>query len=340
MNQEGLADLPSIALVQMEVAPGRPDINVKRMLGHIEGARQEGATVVVFSEMCVPGYLIGDLWEVDVFVEDCVAYSDDIRRASSGLTVLFGNVALDREAIGEDGRIRKYNAVYVCSDGAWVERGGLPGGLPAGVQPKILQPNYRFFDDDRHFYSLRKLAQAAGRLVEDWLLPFAVEIAGGRFCFGVQLCEDIWCEDYTYNGRILDSLAVYHQGGAQAVFNLSASPWTWQKQDKRNRVVRQIIQRSPLPFFYVNQVGAQNNGKNIIVFDGDTSVYGSSGRIVQRTQPWCQERLLVGKEAMVSAPQSEVAAIYNGVLTGLRHLDYIRGGENRFFAGGQRRHRF
>lgn len=213
MDGNGLAGLPAIALVQMEVAAGRPDLNVGRMLEHIEGARRSGAEVVVFSEMCVPGYLIGDLWEVDAFVEDCVEYSEDIRRASAGLVVLFGNVAVDRGAIGEDGRLRKYNAVYICADGDWLGRRQVPTGLPSGVQPKTLQPNYRFFDDDRHFYSLRKLAQAEGRPVEDWLVPFAAETKAGPFSFGVQLCEDIWCADYTCNGRVLDSLKVYHDRG-------------------------------------------------------------------------------------------------------------------------------
>ena len=61
-------------------------------------------------------------------------------------------------SIGEDGRIRKYNAVYVCNDGQYAVRPQVPDVLPTHLQPKTLHPNYRFFDDDRHFYSLRMLA--------------------------------------------------------------------------------------------------------------------------------------------------------------------------------------
>ena len=82
--------------------------------------------------------------------------------ASDGLTVVFGNVAVDRESTGQDGRLRKYNGVYVCSDGAYVSRAEVPQGLPQGIHPKTLQPNYRFFDDDRHFFSLRQLAEETG----------------------------------------------------------------------------------------------------------------------------------------------------------------------------------
>lgn len=329
MQERG--SLPEIALAQMEVKPGRPDLNVARMLAFIAEARESGAEIIVFSELCVSGYILGDLWEVDALVEDFAAYSDEICRASEGLHVIFGNVAVDRERVGQDGRLRKYNAVYVCSDGQYVERAELPAGLPCGVQPKTLQPNYRFFDDDRHFFSLRHLAEAEGEPLNAWLHPYRVRLGDGRlFSFGVQLCEDMWCQDYCHAGEVLDTLARYHQRGAEAVFNLSSSPWTWQKNDKRNRVVREILNRSPLPFFYVNQVGAQNNGKNIIVFDGDSTAYGADGEVVCRANPW-QEQLLFARSASGVAPsQSEVAARYEGILTGLRHLDHLRGTENKF----------
>ncbi|HSS63219.1 MAG TPA: NAD(+) synthase [Gammaproteobacteria bacterium] len=327
--------LPNIALVQMEVRPGRPDLNVARMLEHMERARDAGAEIVVFSEMCIPGYIIGDLWEVDALVEDFAAYSAEIVAASESLTVLFGNVAIDKSRIGEDGRARKYNAVHVCSNGRYLTRPDVPGSLPQGVLPKTLHPNYRFFDDDRHFYSLRKLAAAEGRPLSDWLVPFEVtRREGGSFRFGVQLCEDIWCQDYALDHEVLDTLRMFHRRGADAVFNLSASPWTWQKNAKRSRVVHEVLARSPLPFFYVNHVGAQNNGKNILVFDGDTTAYASDGEICQRATSWREQMLLVPDgDAAASAPRSGLDDIYEGIITGLRHLDHVRGQENGFLIG-------
>ncbi len=324
-------DLPRVALVQMDVLPGRPDLNVARMEEFIHAARREAAEIVVFPELCISGYILGDLWEMEALVEDYAAYSDVIRKASAGLTVVFGNIAVDRNQIGEDGRFRKYNAVYVCSDRCFLRRPGIPGDLAPGIQPKTLHPNYRFFDDDRHFYSVRKLAQEQGRSVYDWMIPFEIQRrSGGQFKFGVQLCEDIWCQDYRWGHDILDTLKVYRERGAQAVFNLSSSPWTWQKNDKRNRVVRRILQRSPLPLFYVNHVGAQNNGKNIIVFDGDTTAYDAKGEIVQRARPWKEEMIFPGGAKPVPDTGSEVESVYKAILAGLRHLDYIRGRENKF----------
>ncbi len=333
------SSLPNIALAQMEVRAGRPDLNVETVKRFIASARREGADLVVFSELCLTGYIIGDLWEVDTLVRDFASYSEDVRAASAGVTVVFGNVAVDESQIGEDGRPRKYNAVFVCSDGEYVRRAGLPARLPYGIQPKTLHPNYRFFDDDRHFYSLRKLAQTTGSELRDWCVPYEIELEAGKgmgaraFRFGVQLCEDMWCADYSYDGEILDTLNEYHDRGAQVVFNLSASPWTWQKNDKRHRVVREILRRSPLPFLYVNQVGAQNNGKNIIVFDGDSTAYSPHGKIALRAPQWSEGMLLTSSKEPPGAIHEEIDAVYNAVLSGLRHMDHISDGDNHFLVG-------
>ena len=355
------ADLPTVALAQMEVRPGRPDLNVESMLGFIDRAREARAAIVAFPEMCIPGYIVGDAWEVDALVEDYEGWSIAIRDASRGIAVVFGNVAIDRDAIGEDGRMRKLNAAWVCRDGHFVARTGLPGRLPHGVHPKTLHPNYRFFDDDRHFYSLRKIAAETDTRVAEWLVPYEIPTGGGTVRLGVQLCEDIWHQDYRYCRETLDTLGAWHRTGADLVINLSASPWTWQKNDKRNRVVREAMARSPVPFFYVNQVGAQNNGKNILVFDGDTCAYRTDGSLAGRVPPW-REAMLVIDGCTRTAPataespprgangdpertrnshgprgiaivQTEIEALHDAIVTGLRHLDHLRGRANRFLVG-------
>ena len=177
----------------------------------------------------------------------------------------------------------------------------------------------------------------------------------------MQLCEDIWHQDYRYGRETLDTLRAWHRAGADLVINLSASPWTWQKNDKRNRVVREAMAGSPVPFFYVNQVGAQNNGKNILVFDGDSCGYRTDGSLAGRARAWREAMLVLdGRAATVpgntgaapgqaeSAPdrapdargrvaigpaQTEIEAIHDAILTGLRHLDHLRGRKNRFLIG-------
>ncbi len=348
----------------MEVRAGRPDLNVGSMLGFIERARSAGAAIVAFPEMCIPGYILGDAWEIDALVEDFEGWSDTIRDASRGIAVVFGNVALDRAAIGEDGRMRKLNAAWVCHDGRFVERTGLPAPLPHGAHPKTLHPNYRFFDDDRHFYSLRKIAGETGTRVTDWMIPYELPAGSGTVRLGVQLCEDVWHQDYRDRHESLDTLRAWHRAGADLVINLSASPWTWQKNDKRHRVVREAMVRAPVPFFYVNQVGAQNNGKNVLVFDGDTCGYRTDGSLAGRAPPWRETLLVFDERGEVAAEgrrgrvaeaeqtrpagradraergeapermeQTEIEAIHDAIVTGLRHLDHVRGRDNRYLIG-------
>ena len=112
-------------------------------------------------------------------------------------------------------------------------------------------------------------------------------------------------------------------------YSICRRPHGRQKSDKRNRVVREILSVSPLPFFYVNQVGAQNNGKNILVFDGDSTAYTSQGEATHRARAWTDGILYSTDRTVPPQPQSQTDAIFNGIITGLRHLDHIRGAKNK-----------
>ena len=63
-----------IAYAQMEVIPGHPDQNTKKMLQMISEAKEKHADIVIFPEMAIPGYLLGDTWEQPAFLSDCEEY--------------------------------------------------------------------------------------------------------------------------------------------------------------------------------------------------------------------------------------------------------------------------
>ena len=113
--------LLKIAMAQMEVVPGHPDVNTATILRFIEEARAKGADVVIFPEMAVPGYFLGDTWEQSAFLRDCESYGRDIIAASKDITVMFGNVAIDWQKKNNDGRVRKYNAFFIARDGELIQ---------------------------------------------------------------------------------------------------------------------------------------------------------------------------------------------------------------------------
>jgi len=266
-----------VAVVQMEVVPGHPDINVKKILAEIEKARAAGDEMIVFPEMAVPGYLLGDEWENTAFARDCFSYNEVIKNATQGIVAVWGNIDIDSRQKNEDGRIRKYNAAFIARNGAYVG---------SGCIHKTLMPKYREFDDERHFYSLRKEAEDKGMPLSGLLKPFEMDFGGIQRKVGVILCEDMWSDDYSV--RPIDILL---ENGAEVIVNLSCSPWTWRKNNKRHSVVRSHIQKHPVYFVYANNVGTQNNGKTIFLFDGNSTVYNPDGSLQKVATDYTEETI-------------------------------------------------
>ncbi len=304
------------AISQMEVIAGHPDINVDKILKETELAKKRKIDMILFPEMAVPGYLLGDEWENDSFVMDLMEYNQKILEASKDIAIVWGNVHADVDKKGEDGRIRKYNAVHVAQDGKWVKNDVFDGHTF-----KTLMPKYREFDDERHFYPMTKLANEQGKKIEDLLQPFPVKIDGETVLFGAILCEDMWCDDYAVNPT-----KILVENGAEVVANLSCSPWTWRKSDKRHRVVDSLLKESPVPFIYNNNVGIQNNGKNIFLFDGGTTVYNADGSIMLKAEDYKEETIDVvinnKKEKEIETPvvsnERDTKELYEGLVYGIK----------------------
>lgn len=255
-----------VRLVQMEVSPGHPDRNTARIIEAIGDARRAGTQLVVFPELAVPGYLIGDAWERRSFLRDCEECGRAIAAETEGIIVIFGNVAMDWERRNEDGRVRKYNALFVAHDKIFLtpEHSRLPFVV------KTLSPNYREFDDSRYFHDARKLALDDGCAVDSLLNP----VLAGGLRLGCVLCEDAWDLDYS-----ISPLRILAAKGCDLFVNISCSPYTVNKNNKRGRVYAEMAARLRKPLLFVNNVGIQDNGKTIFTFDGESCIYdGAQGR--------------------------------------------------------------
>ncbi|MHA1732555.1 MAG: NAD(+) synthase [Promethearchaeota archaeon] len=337
-------------LAQMDVLPGQPARNVERMLALIEEAKGKEMDLIAFPEMCVGGYLIGDRWLEDAFCRDLMEYNGVLRDASEGICVAYGNVYLDEGVLhlgggwhpNKDGRTRKYNAVYVYQDGRPARRAGegqekCSGILPEGVTPKTLLPNYRIFDDERYFFSTQDVAKDFdGVGLGDLLYPFEVGVAGGRGTLpvGFEVCEDLWCADYRQNGKAVNPTRYLVEHGARLIVNVSASPWTYWKnnaRDRRVKFLREDVGNGFVPFLYVNNVGAQNNGKNVVTFDGGSTAYNSRAEPVMFARAAYEEELLEVTPDVLALPGRErvekpkIAQKYDAIVAGICHVRDILG---------------
>jgi NAD+ synthase (glutamine-hydrolysing) len=252
-----------IAVAQMRPIPGDLRKNLDDVLQNIEEAKSRGASLVVFPELCISGYLLGDRWEHDAFIRELEDANETIARVSRGITVVWGSVKADwdKDKKGEDGRVRKYNAAFIAQ-----------GGKLLGWMPKTNLPKYRIFDDARHFYPAAKFAAEKKMTLEELLLPFLVVIDGRAMRIGLAICEDLWEDDYNAKPSVM-----YHQRNSDLVIDISSSPWTAQKWHARDAMLRRRAKDAGCPILYVNIVGLQNNVKNLVWFDGASALMGADG---------------------------------------------------------------
>jgi NAD+ synthase (glutamine-hydrolysing) len=290
-----------VALAQLNPVSGDIDGNSTRIVAAIAEAIAQQADLVVAPEMVLPGYCIGDLVENADFLSANVSALERIAKAARGITAVIGFIDYDLHARNDNGTVRKYNAAAVVRDGVVLQRAR-----------KSLLPNYRYFDDKRFF-------TPGGRRE-----PVAVETDGGPLRIGVSICEDMW--DEFYETKPLPELV---EKGAAVILNLNASPFYPGKRHERDALIRKHVTALRRPLVYVNTVGAADNGKNIIAFDGESLVYDEHGRLIA-IGPQFEEELLVvdvGPGAPVHAPV-DLPAIdreretYNALVLGLR--DYMR----------------
>lgn len=334
----------TIALAQMNVIPGRPRINVNRMIELIDEAKQKHVDLICFPEMCVGGYLLGDKFLEDAYCEELMSYNDELLEASKDIAICYGNIYVQQYAVGhhpnKDGRSRKYNAVYVMQDKKYVKRVDENTILPIGVQPKTLLPNYRFFDDERYFFSLPDIAIDFGKTLEELLSPFEISVENETIPVGMELCEDLWCRDYRSKGEPINITKTLIDKGAKHIVNLSASPWTFMKNNARDRRVKFLKEKSDnfVNYYYVNCVGVQNNGKNIITFDGGSTVYNKLGEpCIFSEKRWEEDLMIIDENSSFTSQTRTIGNTieekYHAILNGLKNCTNILGNNPSFVIG-------
>ncbi len=153
----------------------------------------------------------------------------------------------------EDGAC--YNAAAVVS-----------GGGVVGWYRKIWLPNYGVFDEQRYF-------TAGGNVL-------VAELDGVKFA--VTVCEDIWKE----NGP---GEVGARTSGATVILNLSMSPYHRGKGEQRAAMLQKRAVGAEAYVCYVNGVGGQDE----LVFDGQSMVLDSRGKIVARARQFEEELVVV-----------------------------------------------
>ncbi|HEU4462494.1 MAG TPA: nitrilase-related carbon-nitrogen hydrolase, partial [Solirubrobacterales bacterium] len=176
-----------LALAQINPTVGDVAGNAAKVAEWIGRAREEGAELVIFPELCIPGYPAEDLYLKRHFLRANQQAIEELAAAAQGITALVGFAEPVADQV--DPR-RAYNSTAV-----------LVGGRLEVVYRKNRLPNYSVFDEQRYFVPGRE--------------PMTIE-AGG-LSVGLTICEDVWLP-----GPPAQSEA---EAGARLIANPSGSPY-------------------------------------------------------------------------------------------------------------------
>lgn len=258
-----------IFLAQQNYHIGNFEENARKIIEGITKAKEAGADLVLFSELCICGYPPRDFLEFNDFINQCYATIDRIKEHTEDIGVLVGGPARNSRKEGKD----LFNAAFL-----------LYQKEIKGEVHKTLLPTYDVFDENRYFEP-----------AFEWNV---LEFKGKKLA--VTICEDIWNlgDNPLYRASPLDKLIKQQP---DVILNLSASPYNYAQDVVRRSIVEATVAKYGLPMLYCNTIGSQTE----IVFDGGSLVYNSKAELVQEMKYFEEDYALFNLEDLVSTSISE-----------------------------------
>jgi NAD+ synthase (glutamine-hydrolysing) len=260
-----------VAAAVPELRVADVDFNAARIIESIKKAGNEGVQLLIFPEMAITAYSIGDL----------VQHQALLSKAEQGLHNILDETAVSPMVVIVGLPLDVGQRLFNCA--AVVNRGSI-----LGVIPKTLLPAYKEFYEDRWFTS----AMDAGC---DTVELFGEQVPFGRdillrlrgipqALIGVEICEDLWVPLSPHECQAL--------AGATILVNLSASNELLGKADWRRTMVSSESGRCIAAYCYVSSgIGESSND---IVYGGHVIV-AENGAILRES-----ERLSANPQLVIS----------------------------------------
>jgi len=282
-----------LALIQTNATIGDIAGNTARVLDGLRRAAALGARLAVFPEQTLIGYPARDLLLRREIIGRNLEALEEIARAADDVAALVGFAERTDRPYGRP----LYNSVALVHAGRVLAR-----------WRKRLLPTYDVFDEVRYF--------------EPGGPQPVVTFEGVRL--GVTVCEDMWSREEMLGQPLYDCDPIRElaAAGARLIFNVSASPYFFDKHDLRLALLADHARRVHAPLLFVNQVG----GNDELLFDGCSCVVDAAGRLVGQARPFEEDLLLIDldrlDETRREAHPRGVAGLHDALVLGIR--DYVR----------------
>ncbi len=272
-----------VALAQINPIVGDIDANAAKVADWITRAGSAGADLVIFPELCIPGYPAEDLYLKRHFVSANREAVEELAKGVHGLSALVGFA----EPVAGGGDFRHaHNSLAV-----------LAGGSVSAVYRKIRLPNYAVFDEQRYFVPGTE--------------PSTIEVAGTRV--GLTICEDCWVSGPPASSEV--------DAGAKLIANPSGSPYHRGKGPEREAMFGSRSRAYATHFAFCNLVGGQDelifDGHSFVTDPGGRVI----ARAAQFEEELLICDLPTPTDARLAAPLPDLDEVYRALTLGLR--DYV-----------------
>jgi NAD+ synthase (glutamine-hydrolysing) len=265
----------------------------------ISKAKSEGSDLIIFSELCVPGYPPLDLLDRMDFIEKCNETVNEIASECKGIAAIVGSPTVNKLNEGK----KLFNSALLLSEGKII-----------CTVNKALLPTYDIFDEYRYFEPEKRFS----------VFPFK----GLRLA--ITICEDLWDEqpfDNEFEKTRLYTVSPMEELARQKpdiIINIAASPFSYSKIEAKENIFLSKAIKYNIPVISVNQTGANTE----LIFDGASVVINQNGKVFKQlpffeeaVETFSFEDIKSGTISRTETRPDSVCLIHKALVTGLR--DYF-----------------
>jgi NAD+ synthetase len=306
-----------IAIAQLNPTIGDLAGNAQQILAAAQQAEKQGVRLLLTPELSLCGYPPRDLLLDPSFVSQM---GTTLQRLAQELppqmAVLIGCVQPNKRSLSYGGK-PLFNSIALLQQ-AQIQQ----------IFHKRLLPTYDVFDEHRYFEAgleancLVLEAVVGAHSCAPLPIPHSLKI-------GVTICEDLWNDEEFWGRRsyAINPIDDLIGQGVDLIVNLSASPYSVNKQQVRESMLQHAAVRHQIPVLYANQVGANDD----LIFDGCSVGFNRAGNMVCRARAFETDLLIVEYDKstkdlqpsqIAPMPANRDEEIWQALVLGVR--DYTR----------------